>query len=312
METKSKKNQESASSKEKVNGEIRKINVLVSGLPGNMATLMARKVLQQKDMYLIRSSLTGDGVLSNLGGSYSLDNIHIHLDEPPTHKEALEALDSQYNNFINIDFVAPIVKGQPSPARRNAELYCSLKRPFVMGSTTSTEDVEAIKKQVVQSGNIAVYGPNMAVPIIIFQDMMQYAANKYPGALKGYLTNLVESHQVTKKDTSGTMKAVIKDIQKLGIDASEDDILMIRDLKEQKEVVGIPKEFLGGHAYHWYHLISQDQTARLSFSHCVDGRDVYAQGALAAIRFLNRRIQEGVVGKVYSMIDVLSEGASNL
>jgi SpoVK/Ycf46/Vps4 family AAA+-type ATPase len=60
----------------------KRINVLISGLPGNMATLVANKVLQQEDMYLIRSSLTGEGILSKLGGSYSLDNIHIHLDEP--------------------------------------------------------------------------------------------------------------------------------------------------------------------------------------------------------------------------------------
>ena len=308
METNKKTNSESANAGK--NG-FKKMNVLVNALPGNISELIAREVLKQEDMYLIRSSLTGEGVISDLGGSYGLDNIFIHLDEPMAHEGALEALNIQYQDqggFITVDFAAPRVKGQPSPAKGNAKLYCSLMNPFVMGATTTTDDISEIKKMVVDSGNIAVYAPNFAAHVVIFQDMLQYAANKYPGALNGYLSKLIESHQASKKDTSGTMRAVIKDLQKLGVEANEDQIVMIRDPGSQENFLGVQKQFLGGHAYHTYNIISPDQTARLSFSHLVDGRSPYLPGILASVRFLNRMKQEGAVGKVYSYIDVLSEG----
>jgi len=308
METKNETNPGSASSKGKIEKEIKKINVLVSGLTGSMGTLLAKSVVKQPDMKLARMAFTGEGMTLKVGNTMEFGGKEVVLIEPKVRKEALEKYISEEGRHpIIADFVAPPIKGQPSPAVGNAEFYCSLNASFVMGSTTSNEDVEKIKKTVVQSGNTAVYAPNMAIPIVIFQDMMQYAANKYPGALKGYLPNLIESHQAAKKDTSGTMKAVIKDLQKLGVGVSEDDIFMVRDPKEQEEDFGISKEFLGGHAYHWYHLTSQDQTAKLSFSHCIDGRDVYVQGALAAIRFLDKKIQEGVRSKIYSMIDVISD-----
>jgi len=37
----------------------------------------------------------------------------------------------------------------------------------------------------------------------------------------------------------------------------------------------------------------------------VNGRDVYAAGTLDALRYLQRKVEAGERGKVYSMIDVL-------
>lgn len=46
----------------------------------------------------------------------------------------------------------------------------------------------------------------------------------------------------------------------------------------------------------------------VKLSHNVNGRDIYAEGTIDAIRFLNKKFhQEGNKGKVYSMIDVLKE-----
>ena len=43
----------------------------------------------------------------------------------------------------------------------------------------------------------------------------------------------------------------------------------------------------------------------LQITHDVDGRAIYAQGTLDAIRYLQKKIEAGEKGKVYSMIDVL-------
>lgn len=289
------------------NDSFKRIKVLVSGLPGDMATNIAKKIAQQDDMELEMYALTGEGIVEKIGYTFMLEEeMPVVLANPQNHRKVLELCRQSEVGIAQtdlvVDFTAPPIKGQPSQAGRNAELFCSLRIPFIMGTTGA--DVEAITRMVVDSGNVAVLAPNMATPIIIFQDMIEFAARKYPGALKGYHVALKESHQAGKKDTSGTMKAVAKAISRLGIPAEEKDIEMERDPEAQLKL-GVPKENLSGHAYHWYTLKSPDGSVKLGFSHLVNGRDVYAFGALDAIRFLNRKIEEGVKGKLYSMFDVL-------
>lgn len=43
--------------------------------------------------------------------------------------------------------------------------------------------------------------------------MMDMMAQNFPGAFAGYKLRVVESHQSTKKDTSGTAKAVVASFQ---------------------------------------------------------------------------------------------------
>jgi len=309
METKNKINARSDSNKEKVVKEIKKINVIISGLTGNMATNVAEKVHMQPDMKLARMALTGEGMTLKVGNVIKLGGKEIVLIEPKAHKEALEMYIAEEGEVpIIVDFVAPPVKGGPSPAVGNAELYCSLKAPFVMGSTMAKEETAAIKQMVINSKNLAVLAPNMAPIIVIVQDMMEYAARKYPGILKDYLVELSESHQASKKDTSGTMRSILQSIQKLGPEVKESDIRMIRDPKVQEEELSVPKEYLGGHGHHWYNFTSLDGTVFLDISHRANGRDVYGLGTLAPIRFVHRKRQEGVTG-AFTLIDVLSEGS---
>jgi 4-hydroxy-tetrahydrodipicolinate reductase len=114
-----------------------------------------------------------------------------------------------------------------------------------------------------------------------------------------------ESHQKGKADTSGTARAIVGYFNKLGIPFKEQQIVMERDPENQRIEWGIPEEFLKGHGWHTYTLVSEDKTVRFEFTHNVNGRDIYARGTLDAIVFLNSRIQEGARGKVFSMIDVL-------
>ena len=62
---------------------------------------------------------------------------------------------------------------------------------------------------------------------------METMAANYPGAFSGYKLRVIESHQSTKKDTSGTAKAVVKSFQGMGIKFSEDQIELVRRPEEQ-------------------------------------------------------------------------------
>jgi len=57
--------------------------------------------------------------------------------------------------------------------------------------------------------------------VVAFQAMMEMMAQEFPGAFSGYNLSVTESHQRTKADTSGTAKAVVGSLQRLGLDFSE-------------------------------------------------------------------------------------------
>jgi 4-hydroxy-tetrahydrodipicolinate reductase len=69
--------------------------------------------------------------------------------------------------------------------------------------------------------------------------------------------------------------------------------------------MNVPREHLGGHAFHTYTLDSADKSVHFEFRHNVCGREVYAEGTADAVEFLAKKIEAGQV-KVFNMIDVLS------
>lgn len=88
-----------------------------------------------------------------------------------------------------------------------------------MGTTGG--DREQLINDVDAAGVYAVIAPNMGKQIVAFQTMMEMMANRFPGCFSGYNLKVVESHQRTKVDTSGTAKAVVSSLQKMGLDFTE-------------------------------------------------------------------------------------------
>ena len=147
----------------------------------------------------------------------------------------------------------------------------------------------------------------MAKQIVAFQTMIEFLAKEFPTAFSGYKLSVVESHQKTKADTSGTARAVVGDFQKMGFDFTVDDIEKVRDEKEQMERMHVPEEYLGGHAFHTYSLDSADGTVHFEFQHNVCGRKIYAEGTVDAVNFLACHIANGTA-KPFNMMDVLRSG----
>lgn len=269
--------------------------IMINGLPGNVATVIARNFLDDPRLEVISVSLTGPDISQD---SVEVGGTAFSLIKPDGHRDCLARLIKEQGKFLIVDY------SHPSAVNPNAKLYCELSIPFVMGTTGG--DRESLAKTVLDSQICAVIAPNMAKQIVGFQAMMEYGAQNFPGLFKGYSLKIEESHQNGKADTSGTAKAMVGYFNQMGMEFNTDQIKKIRDPKIQKEQLGVPKEYIDGHGWHTYTLVSPDKTTRFSFTHNINGRQIYCGGTADAVIYLHQKINNGAKGKVFSMIDVLT------
>ncbi len=273
-----------------------RIKIMVNGIPGNMAGNVAKYAINDDRFELIPYSLTGPEISED---KHKIDSIAITLIHPKNSEQAITDLIEKEGAFISVDYT------HPSAVNGNAEFYCKNNLPFVMGTTGG--DRKLLEDTIKKSSIPAVIAPNMAKQIVGFQAMMEYAATTFPGLFKGYSLQVMESHQKGKADTSGTAKAMIRYFNKFGMPFTEEEIIKERDPETQKTKWGIPEKYLSGHGWHTYTLISEDRTVRFEFTHNVNGRDIYAKGTLDAIYYLYKKVEEGVKGRMFTMIDVLKQ-----
>ena len=270
------------------------LKVMINGLPGNMATIVAKHVIKDRRLELIPESLTGPEITET---EHVVDSTVISLIGPDKRNQAIKKMKEKQVFFISADFTLP------SAVKSNALFYCDNSLPFVIGTTGG--DRAFLENKVKESSVSAVIAPNMGKQIVGFQAMMEHAAKTFPEMFKDYSLEIRESHQHGKADVSGTAKAMVKYFNELGVSFTGDNIVKERNPEIQKSEWGIPEEHLSGHAWHTYTLVSKDKTVRFEFTHNVNGRDVYAHGTLDAIIYLNKKIESGVKGEVFTMIDVL-------
>jgi 4-hydroxy-tetrahydrodipicolinate reductase len=273
------------------------IKIMVNGLPGNLARTVAGYLLTDGRFELVPHSLTGPEIQES---EYIIDGLSVKLIRADQRNSQIEQIKQSLGEFLSVDFT------HPSAVNPNAEFYCRYGLPFVMGTTGG--DRQKLEAMVVSSSIAAVIAPNMAKQIVGFQAMMEYAADNFPDLFKGYSLEIKESHQQGKADTSGTAKAMVGYFKKLGISFSADEIIRMRDPEVQKTQWGIPEEYLSGHGWHTYSLVSEDQTVRFAFTHNVNGREVYVRGTVDAILYLSKKVQAGARGQMFNMIDVLGGG----
>jgi 4-hydroxy-tetrahydrodipicolinate reductase len=273
------------------------IKIMVNGLPGNLARTVAGYLLTDGRFELVPHSLTGPEIQES---EYIIDGLSVKLIRADQRNSQIEQIKQSLGEFLSVDFT------HPSAVNPNAEFYCRYGLPFVMGTTGG--DRQKLEAMVVSSSIAAVIAPNMAKQIVGFQAMMEYAADNFPDLFKGYSLEIKESHQQGKADTSGTAKAMVGYFKKLGISFSADEIIRMRDPEVQKTQWGIPEEYLSGHGWHTYSLVSEDQTVRFAFTHNVNGREVYIRGTVDAILYLSKKVQAGARGQMFNMIDVLGGG----
>jgi|EP00427_Karlodinium_veneficum_P030758 4-hydroxy-tetrahydrodipicolinate reductase len=277
------------------------ITVMMSGLPGAMGHEVSQACIR-RGFTLAPKAMTGPGFGGECEVKEGDTTVKVQLVEgSELQKEAVKEMQAKYGkSLIIIDFT------HPSAVNPNAEVYNSTKCPFVMGTTGGDRD--KLMKVTADSDTYAVIAPNMCKQIVAFQATMESMAKSYPNAFGGYKLEVVESHQSTKADTSGTAKAVVGSLNSLGVQPfTVEDIQKVREPEKQK-AFGVPEDSLLGHAFHTYTLTSEDGSVQFQFKHNVCGRRTYAEGVADAVAFLAEKISTGSKKRIYSMIDVLSEG----
>ena len=277
---------------------MKKIKVMINGMPGNVARVIARHALADERLAVLPFALTGPDI--DVPHCH-VDGVAVELIRPEAREDQIAKIIAAEGPFICVDFT------HPSGVNANAEFYGRHRLPFVMGTTGG--DREKLAAAVTDAGNTAVIAPNMAKQIVGFQAMMAYAAENFPDLFKGYGLTIRESHQAGKADTSGTARAMVTYFNRMGIPFQDDQIQKERDPERQLNLWGVPAEHLGGHGWHTYTLVSPDGTVRFEFIHNINGRDVYGDGTMDAICYLADKIAQGVTGKVFTMIDVLKAGS---
>lgn len=268
-----------------------KIHVAMSGLPGKMALAVAEAVCKYEDMQLMPVALTGKGMPESL----TVSNSEVTLCGPDQRNKFMDEV-QKCDHVIIVDY------SHPNAVGANVEWFVEQKIPFVLGTTGG--DYAHFERLIAESQLPCVIAPNMALPIVAITAMLKWASEEFPGVFSGYDLHVRESHQKGKADTSGTAKALIALIQKMGARFSDDQIELCRDPEEQKGTWGIPEEHLAGHAFHTYDIRGHEGTAHFSLQHNILGRNIYAEGTVEAIRFLSKRLSKPVE-KSFNMIDVL-------
>lgn len=164
-------------------------------------------------------------------------------------------------------------------AGRNAETAAEHGVPIVIGTTGLKPDQEALIKKA--SGKVAVvYAPNMSVGVNVMCKIVETASRALG---RDYAVDMEETHHVHKVDKpSGTAKRLIEMVK-----PEHPEGVSCRSIREG-EVVGD----------HTVRFSTPNET--IEITHNAHSRDVFAQGALTATRW--------IVGKpagLYGMDDVL-------
>jgi len=289
-------------------------SIMINGLPGAMGREIAAACLR-RGLSIVPLALTGPGS----GGEVSVDDGRggpatiVRLVEPDARDEVAAKLKEMYpklGSLVCIDFTLP------SAVNENAEWYAKNELPFVMGTTGGDRD--ALAATVEQAGTYSVIAPNMAKQIVALQAALEGMATEFPGSFDGYSLSVDESHQSSKVDTSGTAKALSGTLAKLtNEDFGEEQIQKVREPAAQlagggpshRGVSPVPEDALGGHAFHTYSLLSPDELVEFQVRHNVQGRSVYAEGAVDAAIFLAGRAAGGDdERRQFTMTDVLRAG----
>lgn len=274
------------------------IPIMISGLPGNVARIMAASALQDERFTLVPFSLTGEEITLD---QVSVDQTTVTLLKPSEREDKINDILESYPGCICVDYT------HPTAVNDNAKFYVAHKIPFVMGTTGG--DRQELETTVKNGSMPAVIAPNMAKQIVGLQAMLEYGANTFPGLFKGFTLQVKESHQQAKADTSGTAKALVACFNQLGTDFDISSIEKIRDPKIQKEDLGVPEQYIEGHGWHTYTLKAPDGSALFELTHNINGRQIYVSGTFDAVVFLKNKIDTNTFEqKLFTMIDVLTAG----
>ena len=188
-----------------------------------------------------------------------------------------------------------------SAAAKNAAIAALYRKPIVIGTTALSEDERRIVGEAAASVPV-VFTPNMSVGVNVMLKLVEVASQAMKSRCK---IDIVEAHHVHKLDRpSGTAKKMLDIVLKeTGLSLDEDVFFYEEETNDEPEggdaeisVRSIRRgEVVGDHAIHF---ASTGET--LTITHHAATRDIFAEGAIAAARWIIGRSPG-----LYGMDDVL-------
>lgn len=177
---------------------------------------------------------------------------------------------------VLIDFTTP------DATMEHLDAALKYKKAIVIGTTGFSEYQTSRIWEAAKEIPI-VFSPNMSIGVTLLFRLVKEAAEKLS---KGYRVRIIEAHHIHKKDApSGTAKMLAKIIKEAWM-RDPDDIKSIRE----GEIVGDHK------------VAFESPYDTIELSHSAKTRDIFAQGALSAAKFI-----AGKRPKLYDMQDVLGD-----
>jgi 4-hydroxy-tetrahydrodipicolinate reductase len=168
----------------------------------------------------------------------------------------------------------------PEATLEHLSYAAKYKKAMVIGTTGFTEG--QVAKIVLSAKSIPiVFSPNMSIGVNLFFELVREAASRLP---QEYKVRMSEAHHVHKKDAPSGTARLLLDLLRRERRQQEIDIKSLRE-----------GEIIGDHD-----VIFEGPLDTLKFSHSAKSRDIFAHGALEALKFIVKK-KSGL----YAMADVL-------
>lgn len=264
------------------------LRVIVSGICGRVGTLVARSIVSEKDMTLRGGvEMPGHGdVGRRLCEVWGEGNSEIRV------QPGLGA-------FRPDDFDVIVDFSVPAQAISCAELASSSGRGLVIGTTGLSDFQMAVVQEA--SGNCpVVVAPNMSVGMNVLFGLVRMATEALG---EGYDIEITETHHRNKRDApSGTADKLVRIVAgERGVDPSEAARHGRTGMSHGRSPEEIGVHSLRGGAVVGRHEVSfLSEFEELTLRHEAHSREVFALGAVRAIRFVHGRPPG-----LYDMLDVL-------
>ncbi len=250
-----------------------KRNVLVSGCNGRMGQILCRLINESPDMEVI----AGVDVNTYQGSYYPVFSTPSQI---PVRKV--------YKASVIIDF------SSPKATSSLIDFATEEGKPLVI-ATTGISEVDIAKMKEASKKIPIFYSANMSYNMCVFQRILEVAVP----LLKESDIEITEEHHRRKADSpSGTAKLLANIINKI-LD-NKKKIVYGRASKRESNQIGI-SSVRGGNVCgtHTVHFFGENDI--LEIKHTALSRDIFAEGAIRATKFL---IEDGREPGFYTMDDL--------
>ncbi len=166
--------------------------------------------------------------------------------------------------------------------------YCEQTQSTLMELATGSE---LLMREV---GFPVVLCPNTNILMLKFMALLAQGGHHF----KDYKIQLTESHQADKSSVPGT---AVNLAHSLGLDAAQ--IVSVRDIAQQKDILSIPSEYLSRHAYHG--VVIEDGLSSISIQTKVFGSAPYAEGVSKIIHAICANALEA---RRYNILEFVERG----